>query len=264
MRCAALGFALIVTACGGSTPPAAAPPPPPAPAASEVAPDGTETFSPQSVADAIYAPLFDEAAEFRLEGNRHLVTTGDDAATLHYKVLVRCRVAEVVESEWGMASRIECLNFPEDSMAVNPLERVWVAGAKGLFRAEEIPSTEADWSHALQGQPVFDAQPRAFERKGECREQVADEYDRWCWRQACPGEPALEAKICFSPQGLVAVEAYSISDTTDVLALSVIAPSKGAPASTQPPASNATPEPPGNVDANSEPAANDTDSDATQ
>ncbi len=241
MRYAALGFAC--AACAGPPPPASPPAPsPPVTTGSAPVVPAAEPFTLAAVKEAIYAPLFDAGREFKLVGNRHLVTVGDAAGSLHYKVIVRCRVAEVAHSARGVAARVECANYPEDSLAINPLDRVWVAGASGLFRAEALPSSDAEWRATLAGLPVIPLIPVPSERRGECLERVSDLGDRWCWSETCPGEPALEGKLCFSREGaLLTVEANSMAEASDVLALTVAtemadtSPRRTTPEATSPP-----------------------------
>jgi len=250
MRGITLGLTAFVVACGGAAPPPPPPPHPPVPVAPEVAERDPSPLSREEVSAAIYGTLFQERTEWRLSGIRHMVTAGDAAGSLHYKVIVRCRVAEVVARPSAIASRVECVNFPEDSAAVNPFDRVWVAGRGGLFRADTMPASEAEWSAVLRGRAVFRNPPEPLEWGDECRERVIDEDDQWCWSQNCPGDPAREGRLCFSKQGaLVSVAAHSMAETSDVLALSVVGDSptqstESLPHAAAPAEAEASPPPP--------------------
>jgi hypothetical protein len=223
MRCAIAGAVLLVAACAGAPPPSTPPPPRPAPVATVTPSPVAAPFSRDAVARAVYAPLFEAGREWKLSGIRHVVTAGDRAGSLHYKVIVRCRVADVVAGPSAIASRVECVNFPEDSVAINPLDRVWVAGRGGLYRADEIPTSDAGWSAVWQGRTVLANPPQPLEQGEECRERVTDTGEEWCWSESCAGDPTREGKLCFSKQGaLVSVAAHSMAETSDVLVLSVV------------------------------------------
>lgn len=205
---------------------AAVPIPAPSAGASASGPEGAPP-----VPAAHYAALFQPGATWTYEVKTRSQApddperTGDGVVAGSARVV--CKVEEVHPVVGGLASRIAC----DDSLGYQDsvtAEGVWIATARGLWHAAEMPAADGAPSlpedqMVLSSHPTPDKQETGSESSGSSR-TLSKEGDAWCKVVSLWGGDESWSSVCIGPGGVVSGESGTAGGSVHEVSFTLVKP----------------------------------------